>query len=331
MFKAAVVGLGNIGFRFNLDPKRTDTWSHISAYEKCRRTKLVGAVEIDDDKIKSFTEMHKGVPVFKSVDELFRNTEADLVSVCTPTSTHYPILKQLLRYPIKGVFCEKPITQSVKDGKEMIRLCDRAGVKLAVNHTRRWQNSYLSAAEMIGENKIGNVKAVHAFYPGQVFNIGTHLFDAVRMMIRKDAISMSGASENSDAADPNISGWIKFDGGIVCTIGTNNKREDLVFEIDVIGTEGRIKVLENGEKIEWYIFDESRNSTGYRELVPKPFKQPKRNDRLADAVENICDAMSGKDVSINCSGRDGLEALIISCLLVKSAKNNGKVIQKCRD
>ncbi len=330
MFKAAVIGLGNIGFRFNLDPKRSDTWSHISAYEKCRRTKLVGAVEIDENKIKCFTETCKGIPVFKSVDELFRNTKVDLVSICTPTNTHYPILKQLIRYPIKGVFCEKPIAQTVEDGKKMIRLCDRAKVKLAVNHTRRWQNSYLYAAEMIRKNKIGNVKAVHAVYSGQVFNIGTHLFDTIRMLIQKNAITMSGVSKNSDMADPDISGWIEFDGNIICTIGNNNKREDLVFEIDIIGSKGRIKVLENGEKIEWYVFKESRNSTGYRELVLMPLSQPERNDRLTDAVENICDAMSEKGVRINCSGQDGLEALIISTSLVMSAKNNGKVIRMRR-
>lgn len=327
MFKAAVIGLGNIGFRLDLDPRRSNTWSHVSAYEKCRRTELAGAVEIDEGRIRSFRKIHKDVPVFKSVDELFRNLNIDIVSICTPTITHYPILKQVIRYPAKGIFCEKPIAHTIEDAKKMIRLCDRTGVKLGINHSRRWQSSYLRVAEMIRKDKIGNVKAVHAIYPGQIFNIGTHLFDAVRMVIQKDARAASGISNSIGSADPSISGWIEFEDNIACTIGAVDKREDLVFEIDIIGSEGRLRILENGAKIEWSVFRKSPRYSGYRESVSMPVKQPISNDWFTDAIENMCDAVSGRNVHIRCSGQDGLKALMISTALLKSAENNGNVMR----
>ena len=42
VYQAAIVGLGNIGFRFSYDAKRKGTWSHVDAYNKCLSTELTG-------------------------------------------------------------------------------------------------------------------------------------------------------------------------------------------------------------------------------------------------------------------------------------------------
>ena len=326
-----MIGLGNIGFQFDFDRKRSKTWSHVSAYRKNNRTRLAAVVEIDEAKVTKFRQYVTGIPVYKTVDSLFKNEDIDIISVCTPTTTHYEIVRRICRYPVKAIFCEKPLSSGVSRAAKMIRMCKENKIILAVNHIRRWDSAYLFAERFIKDGKIGKIKAVNLFYSGQVFNIGTHLFDAVRMIVQKDAEAVSGVSGNSKIADPSISGWIAFGGGIICTLGTVDRREDLLFEIDAIGDKGRIRILENGAKIEWYTFNESRNYSGYQELVPKRFDHPKDNDSLVDAVGNICDVVSGKNTDINCSGQDGLEALRISASLAMSAKNGGRVVRLRRE
>jgi len=324
MLNAAVIGLGNIGFQFDIDPKRKTTWSHVSAYTKCGKTRLVGAVEIDDKKASLFKDHYKNIPVFKTVKDLMSNLRVDIVSVATPTATHYPLLKELLKYPLKAIFCEKPLAASVGEAEDIIKMCDDAKIVLAVNHNRRWDSHYLYVKKIIKDKRIGNIKTVNALYSGQVFNIGTHLFDTIRMLIKKDPKAMNGISFNLESNDPDVAGWIWFDGNIPCTIISTGKREDLIFEIDVIGDLGRIRILENGEKIEQFIFAESAKYSGYRELFSVPTKKISKKDRFLEAVNDIVKVVEGKKGSVNCAGIDGLYALSMSFAMFESAKRNNE-------
>jgi UDP-N-acetylglucosamine 3-dehydrogenase len=326
MFKVAVIGLGNIGFKLNLDPLRKEIWSHVSAYEKCDKTELVGAVEVNNANIKTFREHHKDIPVYNTVREMMENASIEIVSICTPTESHYSVLKELLNYPVKGIFCEKPLASNVMEAKEMVWMCEEREIALAVNHTRRWDDNYLLAKRMIQDGKIGRIKAVNALYPGQIFNIGTHLFDTIRMMIERDAKTVSGVSFNIGNDDPSVSGWIHFNENIFCTLFSTGKREDLIFEVDIIGDEGRIRILENGERIEWHTFSESSRYSGYRELSLMPMEPISKKDRFIEAINDIITVIEGGKKEVNCSGKDGLWALALTIAMRESAKKNGNPI-----
>ena len=69
-FKAAIIGLGNIGFQLSLDCLRKGIWSHAAAYDTCTRTDLCAAVEIDREKARRFTTYCKGhTPVFSTIKD----------------------------------------------------------------------------------------------------------------------------------------------------------------------------------------------------------------------------------------------------------------------
>jgi predicted dehydrogenase len=324
--KAAVIGLGGIGFRLGLDPLRKATWSHVAAYEKSARTCLSAAAEIDDTKIEIFRSRHKNdIPVFRSVEELMEKSRPEIVSICTPTPTHGPILKKIARYPVKAIFCEKPIAPSAREAGEMVKLCAENGIALAVNHWRRWDSNYIFARRNIREGGIGRVRAVHAFYTNKVYNIGTHLFDAIRMLIEKDAVEVSGLSSDPGKSDPAVSGWIRFEGGLYATVISTGRREDLIFEIDVIGDGGRIRVVENGARVERFKFLPSRQYSGYREPYPVRMSNIRKRDGFVDAVDEIVSVIDGKKKSPSCSGRDGLEALSMAGALHESSKKGRKV------
>ncbi|MDD5072708.1 MAG: Gfo/Idh/MocA family oxidoreductase [Candidatus Omnitrophica bacterium] len=326
MYTSAVIGLGNIGFRFSLDPLRKGVWSHVAAYEKSGYTRLAGAVEIDPGTVRLFKERHKKVPVFGSVSELMRKTSPEIVSICTPTATHYPILKELSRSGVKAVFCEKPVASSLREAREMVNLCRKKGILLAVNHTRRWESGYLAAKKAIDGGRIGKVTAVNCLYPAQVFNIGTHLFDIVRFLISADPETVSGVSFDPGKQDPGVSGWMIFNGKIPCTINVLNKRENLVFEVDIIGDKGRVKITENGGKLDLSVFRKSRRYSGYMELTPAPARPLPRKDRFIEAVDDIAKVLMHRKRSVNCSGEDGLIALSMSQALLASASNGSRPV-----
>jgi len=323
IYKAAVIGLGNIGFKFDMDKKRKETWSHVAAYERCEKTKLSGAVEVNEANANLFGNNYDNIPVFKSIKEMMDNISIDIVSISTTTESHYPILKELIQYPIKAIFCEKPLSLKKGEARRMVSLCRKAKIILAVNHTRRWDGNFLLAKKMVQGGKIGEVRAASVFYPDHVFNVGTHLFDAINMLIEKKPKYVSGIGNNLSISDPGISGWILFENDVLCTVNATGKREDLIFEMDIIGTEGRLKILENGQKLEYYIFCESPRYSQYRELTVGKTEIIAQSDRFVAAIEDIIAVLEGEKPEVNCTGMDGLLSVSVAIAMVKSAKKQG--------
>jgi predicted dehydrogenase len=323
IYKAAVIGLGNIGFKFDQDERRKETWSHVAAYARCEKTKLSGAVEVNEANADLFRNTYHNIPVFKSIKEMMDNIPVDIVSISTPTGTHYPILKELIQYPIKAIFCEKPLSLKIGEARRMVSLCKKAKIILAVNHTRRWDGTFLLAKKMIQEEKIGEVKAASVFYPDHIFNVGTHLFDTINMLIDKKPKYVSGIGNNLSISDPGISGWILFEDDVLCTANTTGKREDLIFELDIIGREGRLKILENGQKLEYYIFGDCPRYSGYRELTPRETETIAQSDRFVAAIDDIIAVLEGRKPEVNCTGMDGFLAVAVAIAMVKSAKKQG--------
>jgi predicted dehydrogenase len=66
-----------------------------------------------------------------SWDEFIANDEIDIVSVCTPSRNHFDYGK-LAAEAGKHVVVEKPIEVTLQRGRELIEVCQKCGVKLAV-------------------------------------------------------------------------------------------------------------------------------------------------------------------------------------------------------
>ena len=62
-----------------------------------------------------------------------RYGRVDLVTVATPNATHFEIIKTFLEAGFH-VLCEKPMTMTVEEGEEIVRLAERSGRICALNY-----------------------------------------------------------------------------------------------------------------------------------------------------------------------------------------------------
>lgn len=327
LYHCAVIGLGNIGFKFSFDPKRRKTQTHVEAYKKCRFTKLVGAVEVDPETIQFFRKTNPDIPVYKSVKDLFCSHKLDLVSICVPTKDHFSIFSEITKHNVLAIFCEKPLSHSVDESKKMVKFILKKKMLLTVNYSRRWQASYNLVKKMIADGKIGRVNAVNSFYPGRIYAVGSHLFDAIFMLTGYAPISVS-ASYIGRNIDPSISGWFRLKNGnnyAFANFTSTGKKEDLIFEIDVIGNRGRVRITNNGSNIEYCVFKESIRYSEYRELTMQKVKMPTEDDKFIAAISDIVNVLEGKYKRTRCSGED---ALLVDRVIEKaiiSAEKKGVV------
>ena len=55
----------------------------------------------------------------------------------------------------------------VHEFEEMVEFAREKKIMLAVNYTRRWQNSFILAKKIVDTGKMGNIRAVTAYYSGR--------------------------------------------------------------------------------------------------------------------------------------------------------------------
>lgn len=324
-YKAAVIGLGNIGFQLQLDPKRTQIWSHCHAYDRCENTELIAAVEIDPAKAAQFNKAFPGIPVYSGLLEMFADQKPDIVSICTPTASHENLFIELAQSDVKAIFAEKPFAADRAAAERCFQAGREKGIVTALNHNRRWNGLFRQASAIVREDGIGKIKSVHAYYPGQVYNIGTHLFDSLRMLLGQNPVAASGIiAPSAQTGDPSISGVILFTNDIFCSIAATGKREDLVMEIDIMGSEGRIQILQNGFELKLFRFKDSSRYSGYRELVEADIHRVDHGDPLLDAVYEITAVLEGKMEAPSCTALDGYWTMALVDAMLESAERNGE-------
>lgn len=326
-YRAGIIGLGQIGNLFDDDPKRKEIWTHAGAYLALCDVMLAAGADSDPEKRRRFLERSVRSRAYSDYRDMFAAGPLDIVSVCTPTALHYDMVLAAVRAGVRAIFCEKPLASTPEQAAEMVETCQAAGVVLAVNHTRRWEPIYVHAKRLLAEGAIGRIEAIVGYYPGKVFTMGTHLFDLMRFF-GGDVQWVCGQSPDRQLAldeEGSLSGQVRFSSGATGSIIAGWDRTNHVFELDLFGSEGRLRLSGDGVAMELSRFQESPRYSGYRELTPTlksgsaTSGKPLRDSRLVTAVHNVVECIrTGKTPS--CSGQDGLAALDIACALCESVK-----------
>ena len=115
-----------------------------------------------------------------------------VVSILTPNFLHYSMAKSLLENGFH-VICEKPLTTTHEEAKELRSLVQKSGLVFAVTYTYTGYPTIRKIREMISEGAIGEVQKVDAqYYQGWINPIihqGETRMDTWRLDPKKSGIS----------------------------------------------------------------------------------------------------------------------------------------------
>lgn len=147
------VGLGLIGCGNFAD-------SLAAAVQKSRRANLITCHDIDPEKQRRFGRTF-GCAYEQSYQGLLERTDVDGVLLVSPNAAHTEQAVMAARCG-KHVFVEKPIANTLAEGRKMIAACETAGVTLMVGHLRRRSGGIRKAKELIAQGAIGEPVMVEA-------------------------------------------------------------------------------------------------------------------------------------------------------------------------
>ena len=93
--------------------------------------------------------------------ERARDDRLDLVTIATPNSTHFEITKAFLEADF-NVLCEKPMTMTVGEGEEIVRLAQSTGLICAVNYGYSGYSLVRHMRAMVARGDLGKIRMVVA-------------------------------------------------------------------------------------------------------------------------------------------------------------------------
>ena len=129
-------------------------------------TFAAGALDIDADRGRVFAAT-LGVAEDRAygnwqdmlAGETAREDRIDLVTVATPNNTHFEITKAFLEAGFH-VLCEKPMTMTVEEGEEIVRVAKASGKVCAVNYCYSAYPMVRQMKAMVALGELGRIRTV---------------------------------------------------------------------------------------------------------------------------------------------------------------------------
>ena len=116
-----------------------------------------------------------GVPLFKSLAELFAKDRPDGVVLATPNQLHVPQALECIEARLP-MLLEKPIAPTVAEAQQLVAAVDQARAKMLIGHHRAHSPIMAKALEVVASGVLGQLVAVVGsatfFKPDQYFADG---------------------------------------------------------------------------------------------------------------------------------------------------------------
>jgi predicted dehydrogenase len=108
----------------------------------------------------------KGLQGYTDLRELLARDDIDAVTVCTPDHWH-AAAAVLAANAKKHIYCEKPLANSVREGRAIVEAVKRNNVKLQTGTQERSGNNARLACELVINGYLGRIKQVSINLPDE--------------------------------------------------------------------------------------------------------------------------------------------------------------------
>lgn len=178
--------------------------THIDNWQKIQEATLTGFYEPNDETAKEITDTYN-LRRFYNEDELIDSCDA--IDVVSPIPLHFAICEKAIRKG-KHVFVEKPITHTVAEAQQLVKLVQESNVKLQVGHKEQFNPAFLAAKEHAHNPLLIEAYRLESPRPDApnvniIMDLMIHDINAILSIVNSDVkhISANGVSVLSETPD----------------------------------------------------------------------------------------------------------------------------------
>ena len=168
--------------------------------------------ELDTARLAVAREDFEGIETYRSVSQMLKKSDVNLVTIITPHNTHAPIALKCLAAG-RHVVTEKPFAITVAECDAMIAAARKRGLVLSTYHNRHWDGCVLEGVDQIVNRKvIGDVVSIeiHAgsystpgawwrssksISGGLAYDWGVHFLEYALQIMNEDMLEVTGVSK----------------------------------------------------------------------------------------------------------------------------------------
>jgi predicted dehydrogenase len=330
--KIGVVGVGHLGRL------------HAMQLKQVPEAEFVGIYDLDANRAAEVGQEF-GIPVFDDFPGLLE--AADAISIVTPTSTHFEYAEKALRAN-RHTFIEKPMTETLEQADELIRLSRERKLKIQIGHIERFNPAiialeplqinplFIEAHRMANFNPRGTDVAV-------VLDLMIHDIDLILSFVKSPVkeLHASGASIISPTEDI-ANCRLEFENGCVANvtasrISARKMRKMRFFQpnayvsVDFLEGLSEVYYLDRGE----YQFNEKNLAFSLGQIEHGTEKKEIRYTRLEKADINplryelqlFCRSVL-EDTPPPVTAEDGRRALNIAKRILSSIEGHTQLVKK---
>jgi predicted dehydrogenase len=296
----AVIGVGYLG-KF-----------HAQKYAKLSGCKLSAVVDANASQGREIADS-LGVLALSDYRELIGNVDA--VSIATPTRSHYAIAREFLDAGV-SVLVEKPITVTVAEADELIRLAKARDCVLQVGHLERFNPALRAVEASITAPLFIESHRLAPFNPrgtdvNVILDLMIHDIDIILHLVKSPVVRIdaSGAPVISDAIDlANVR--IQFESGCVANVTASRVSDKRERKIRIFQRQSCINVDFQNNTAKLYRTGEQEMYPGVPEIISETHELGAGDAILAE-VESFVEAVRTRGQPL-VSGEDGKRALAVA-------------------
>jgi predicted dehydrogenase len=263
--KAGIIGAGRIGVGFAEDLLRWPAGTHLQAYGMVPGVDLIAVADPREEARDRVGEMQH---LFGSAEEMLRQVQLDIVSICTPPSQRLDLIEACVEHGVKAIFCEKPLALSGEDAEYVAALCKREHVGLLVNCQRSFSPVHRHFAVQMRIGAYGQPRWGRAVYTAGVWNSGPHLVDLLLMYFgRIQGVSVDYSRFPCEKlGDVNVDGKLMFHSGLVLELAALPVKPYTEFGFSVYTPKGQFYTGNHGMSLYRHLVVPSTAFMGCNEL-----------------------------------------------------------------
>lgn len=307
---------------------------------------LIGICEIIPEVLAAHVSKYK-VDGYSDLEEMLKNHNIDIVSLCTPSGIHAEQTELCAKYGV-NVITEKPMATTWQDGLSMVKACDDADVGLFVVKQNRHNETLKLLKRAVSQRRFGKINMVHInvfwtrpqeyydqaewrgtweFDGGAFMNQASHYVDLLDWLVGpiKKVNAMVSTSRNIEVEDTGVLN-IEWQGGTLGSMSVTmlTYPKNLEGSITILGEKGTVKVggvavndIQHWEFQDTMDYDKKVKDVNYKTNSIYGFGH-------SLYYKNVIDVLNG-NASPETSGKEGLKSLEVLIASYISAKNEKTV------
>ena len=320
MLKAGLVGAGHLGK------------IHLRLLNQSEKYELVGFYDSDAENGKKL-EKEFGYKYYNDLDQLL--SEIQVLDIVTPTLFHYEYAKKAIE---KGIhfFIEKPVTQTLEQAEELIRLCEEKNIKVQVGHVERYNPAYIATKSYLSNPQFIEIHRLAEFNPrgtdvSVVLDLMIHDLDILLSIVKSPVKHLHASGVSVVSKTPDITNArIEFENGCVANLTTSRIsmkamrksrffQKDAYISIDFLEKKAEVIRMQAAPETPSDFDMIIENAEGDKNQIVFEYPNIQPNNAILDELESFAQAIE-ENTPIEVSLNDGTEALKVALKIMELIK-----------